>query len=142
MTTARGISLQAATSPYVVNKIDGIRLRIDVTGATNMPTKIFAYQSLPMRPSTGERAAEFDHVCSPPDLADFPEDAPIPGQRPDWFRTSFVDVFLRSEADALRMWNLVIADVSSLKLSLDTCATLQPYATIDIGAPVTTSSSA
>ena len=138
----RYICLSAATSPWVANRIDGIRLRVTVTEADGMPSKIFAYQSIKMRPSTNQSVSAFDHVCSPPDLADYPEDTPLVGSQPDWFRTDFVDVLLRSEDEALRVWDLIVVDVMVLKKSLDTTDILQPFDSACIGtAPADTSSS-
>lgn len=135
MTAARSICLKWAASPSRVNVIDGVRLRIEAVDAVGMPTKVFAYQSLPMRPATNESVAAFDHVCSPPDLADYPEDAPLPGSRPDWLRTNFVDLLLRSNHEAQAVLQQVIADVAALKFSLDATDKLQPGGELWIGTP-------
>ncbi len=137
----RYICLSWACSPFRVNVTDGIRLRIDITDASGMPKKIFAYQSLPMRPATNERAHAFDHVCSPPDLADYPEDNPLPNSHPDWLRLSYVDLFLRAETEAQAFLHQVIADIQSLKYTLDVLDTLQPGTEVCIGTVPTDSSS-
>lgn len=123
---ARRIHLTWATSAYRYNLTDGIRLRIEADEAEEMATKIFAYQTLPMTPATGERTAAFDHVCSPVDLEEFPEDEPLAQHRPQWFRLAYLDVLLRSVQEVDDYLADVIADVRSLKATLDTMDTLLP----------------
>ena len=122
----RAIKIRWACSHYIANVYDGVRVRFDVVEATGMPMKIFGYLGQPMRPSTGERAHAFDHVCSPPDLAEYPEDEPYPNVRPDWLRLSYVDVLVRSLDEAHDFIEAVREDVRRLKATLDTMDTLVP----------------
>jgi hypothetical protein len=74
---------------FVPNLIDGFRFTIQVTGASQMPTKIFRYRVVPTKvqasvdqpPTAIELMGVFDGVCSPADLEDFPEDWPAQNAR-------------------------------------------------------------
>jgi hypothetical protein len=129
----RRVQLSWAVSAYNFNGTDGVRVRIEAVNAEEMPAKIFAYLLMPMRPGAGAREGAFSHVCSPTDLVEFPEDDPIPGHRPEWFRLNYVDVHLRSRSEAKQLIQDVIDDVNSLKATLDTMDTLIPGGTIWVG---------
>lgn len=126
---ARGITLRWFASHYKmrdVNVIDGVRVRIEVECALGMDNKVFAYRMLPLSPKTGEAVGHFSHVCSPPDLAEFPEDEPVTGYAPEWFRLSYVDVLIRSMEEADDFINIVRQDVRSLKKTLDRMDVIVP----------------
>jgi len=139
--SGRRIQLSWAVSRYNYHSTDGVRVRIEAANAELMPEKIFAYLLLPMKPAAGEREGAFSHVCSPTDLAEFPEDDPVPGVRPEWFRLNYVDVQLRSRSEAKQFIQDVIDDVQRLKSTLDTMDTLQSGGTIWVGSPPSDSSS-
>lgn len=140
--SGRRVQLTWAVSRYEYQGIDAVRVRIEAASANLMPAKIFAYLLLPMKPGAGEREGAFSHVCSPVDLAEYPEDEPIPGHRPEWFRLNYVDVHLRSRAEAKQFIQDVLDDVNRLKNTLDVMDTLQTGGTLWIGgAPEEDSSS-
>lgn len=134
----RNIHVQWSTSRYFMNNIDGIRIRIETPEAAMMPTKIFAYQMLPVRPGSDEQIATFDHVCSSVDLEEYPEDAAAPNSRPAWLRTNYVDVFLRSREEVRAFLNSVLEDIQILKNTLDIADELVPDGDVWIGAHVET----
>jgi hypothetical protein len=138
---SRHIQLKWAVSHYVYNVLDGVRVRIWVESAVGVTAKVFAYQQFPKNPTTGEQAGVFDHVCSPPDLEEFPEDAPEPASRPAWFRLSYVDVIVRSVAEVDAFIEDVRADVRSLKATLDVMDELVPTGEEWIGGEPDNSSS-
>lgn len=133
--TGRNVHLEWSVSRYDINDIDGIRLRITATEATGMPTKIFAYQMLPVRPGGTEQVAAFDHVCSSVDLEEYPEDQAVPNSRPAWFRLNYVDVMVRSRDEAREFINSVLEDVQMLKNTLDIADELLPGGDAWIGTP-------
>ena len=133
--TPRNIHLEWAVSRYDINDIDGIRIRITATEANNMPTKIFAYQMLPVKPGGAQSVAAFDHVCSSVDLEEYPEDEAVPNSRPAWFRLNYVDVMVRSREEAREFINSVLEDVKILKNTLDTADELLPGGDTWIGPP-------
>ncbi|NDE17361.1 hypothetical protein EBZ80_20765, partial [bacterium] len=116
---------------------DGIRVRITASNAANMSDKIFAYQMLPLKPGASEKVGAFDHVCSPTDLEEYPEDDPIMNARPAWFRLNYVDVLLRSRAEVKSFIESVIDDVQRLKTTLDLTDTLLPGGETWVGPPLT-----
>jgi hypothetical protein len=122
--TGVAIKLAIATSRWKANQLDGVRVRVQAVDALDMPTKIFAYLTLPMDPTTGTRTATFDHVCSAADLQDFPEDTPIPGMSPEWLRLNYVDVVLRSWEDVTDLISKIKEDVQGLRDTLAEMDTL------------------
>jgi hypothetical protein len=138
---ARRIKLKWATSRFVLNQIDGIRVRIEVQCAYNVTGAIFAYRNLPTDPNTGEKAGWFDHVCSPADLEEFPANAPIPGSMPEWFRLEYVDVFLRSRVEVDDFITSVRSDVQQLVSTLNIMDTIEPEGYDAIGGPLICASS-
>ena len=131
-----------AVSPYHFNGTDGVRVRLEVTEANLMPAKLFAYILMPMMPGAGQREGAFSHICSPTDLAEYPEDEPLAGIRPEWFRLNYVDVHLRSRSEAKRLIQDIVDDVNALKNTLDLMDTLIPGGSVWVGgAPPEDSSS-
>jgi len=133
--SSRRVKLTWQVSRYNYHSTDGIRVRITASNAALMPTKIFAYLLLPLKPGEEERIGAFDHICSPTDLEEYPEDAPIPDARPEWFRLDFVDVLLRSRAEVEAFIRDVADDVQRLKATLDLTDTLLPGGQLWVGNP-------
>ena len=133
--SARSIHLTWSVSRYLTTDTDGIRVRIEADDSNLMPTKVFAYQMLPVKPGEEDRVGAFDHVCSPVDLEEYPEDQPLPNSRPAWFRLDYVDVLLRSRAEVKAFINSVVEDVQTLKTTLDITEELVPDGDLWIGQP-------
>ena len=137
----RRIKISWATSRYILGRYDGIRIRFDVLSSAEMPIRIFAYRMLPLNPSTGAKVGHFSNVCSPSDIEEYPEDEPIAGHRPEWFRLSFVDVYVRSLEEADDFITKVRRDVRRLKRTLDIMDTLGSGGEENLGADEPSSSS-
>jgi hypothetical protein len=133
LSASRRIKLTWSVSRYYYNGTDGLRVRIETSDAVDMPNKIFAYLLTPLQPGATERTGEFNHVCSPSDLEEYPEDEPISGQRPEWFRLAFVDVVLRSRTEVYAFIRDTAADVHQLKRSLDITDRVYPAGELWIG---------
>jgi|688.fasta_scaffold201458_2 hypothetical protein len=131
----RNVHLEWSVSRYDINDIDGIRVRITATEANNMPTKIFAYQMLPVRPGATEQVAAFDHVCSSVDLEEYPENQAFPNSRPAWFRLDYVDVMVRSREETREFIINILEDVQLLKNTLDIADDLLPGGDTWVGTP-------
>lgn len=129
----RAVRLSWSVSRYRYQDTDGIRVRITADQAVLMPDKIFAYMLLPLKPGAGAKVGAFDHVCSPVDLEEYPEDEPIPGSRPEWFRLNYVDVLLRSRTEVYEFIKDVISDVKRLKNTLNLMDNLIPGGEMWIG---------
>lgn len=131
----RRIRLAWTVSRYNFETTDGIRVRIVASNAALMPDKIFAYLLLPLKPGETERVGAFDHICSPTDLEEYPEDDPLPNARPEWFRLNYVDVLLRSRAEVEAFIAAVQEDVQRLKDTLDIADNLLPGGQAWVGVP-------
>jgi hypothetical protein len=139
--TARRVKLTWQASEYQLNQTDGVRIRVDATNAQNMPSKIFAYLLQPLAPGAEARVAAFDHVCSPSDLEEFPENAPAAGAVPAWFRLNYVDIVVRSRTEAHIFIRELAEDVYYLKRTLDATDRVFPAGEIVIGTPIPAPSS-
>ena len=139
----RGLKITHNTSHYVYGRYDGVRVRFVVEEACDMTDKIFAYRMLPVDPATGAAEGHFSHICSSVDLAEYPENEPVAGASPAWFRLNYVDVIIRSWAEALDFIDVVYQDVHSLLDSLNNMDEIAGTSTITFGAacPADSSSS-
>ena len=131
--TERRIHLTWSVSRYLVNNMDGVRVRIVATDSNLMPTTVFAYQIQPLAPEQTEPVAAFDHVCSAVDLEEYPETTPLENVRPAWFRLNYVDVLLRTRDEAKDFIDSVVADVRMLKDTLDITETLDLTGSLWVG---------
>jgi hypothetical protein len=131
----RRIKLTWQVSRYNFHSTDGIRVRITATEAALMSNKIFAYLMLPLKAGADSKAGAFDHICSPTDLEEYPENDPIPNSRPAWFRLDYVDVLLRSRAEVEAFIRDVVEDVQRLKNTLDLMDDLLPGGNVWVGVP-------
>lgn len=121
---ARRLHVTWSLSHYQENRIDGQRLRMDVDIVEDMTDKVFAYLAQTTNATTNTKHAQFDHVCSPSDLEDYPEDEPTPNHLPEWLRLSYVDLILRSRYEADQVREKILEDLRSLKHTLDTMDTI------------------
>jgi hypothetical protein len=121
---------------YVINNIDGFRMKVEALDANGMSNSIFRYLRGPLSASTGLYQDDFDGICSPSDLEEFYENAPEPGANPSWFRKSYVDLVFRSQATANEAWEMMLSDVRILVKTLDTMEAIQPEMTVSIGDPL------
>jgi hypothetical protein len=122
---SHSISLSRDVTGHVDGTIQGTRIKITVTSTTGLSAKLFVYREVPLNPNDATAVAQFDHVASPSDLEDFPEDAPTAGSDPSWFRLNVVDVVVRSRAIADELWDAILKDVTDLKTTLDRLDTFE-----------------
>lgn len=120
---------------YVVNNVDGFRMKIDAYDANNMSAAIFRYLRAPFSAATGTYSDEFDGVCSPSDMEEFPENSPTANSNPAWFRKDSVDLVFRSQTTANETWDKIVSDVNVLVNTLDIMDIIQPEITVSIGNP-------
>jgi hypothetical protein len=134
-TSDRVVKLTWTVSRYNFESTDGIRVRITASEPNLMSAKVFAYLMLPLKPGEEDRVGSFDHVCSPVDLEEYPEDEPLPNSRPAWFRLDYVDVLLRSRAEVEAFIRDVVEDVQRLKGTLDVMDALVAGGSVWVGTP-------
>ena len=87
-------------------------LRAEVVSAEGISPKIFVYHQMP-KGLDGNTFAEFDHVATPVDMQEIPEDAAtdiVP-----WYRTNKVTVWLRNASDLDTAKQLLVNDISWLQ---------------------------
>ena len=87
-------------------------LKVEVVSATEIPSKIFVYHQLPAG-AEGNTFAEFDHVATPVDFQEIPEDAA--SETVPWFRTDKCTVWVRSLDDLATAKQLFVDDISGLQ---------------------------
>lgn len=94
-------------------------LRVEVTSSEDSACKIFVMHQSPPD-AKGNTTSEFDHVATPVDLHEIPEDAAtdtIP-----WYRTDKCEILLRSESDLELAKQLFVDDIGALQKSLEAIA--------------------
>lgn len=87
-------------------------LLVEVVEAKGMSPKIFVYHQMPVG-IEGNSFAEFDHVATPVDLQEIPEDAA--SEIVPWYRTDKCLVWFRSIADMRTGKQLFVDDISWLQ---------------------------
>lgn len=91
-------------------------LKVEVVDSEGAPRKIFVYHQMPAG-IDGNTFAEFDHVATPVDLQEIPEDAAsliVP-----WYRTDTCVVWFRCLSDLQTAKQLFVDDISGLQRTLD-----------------------
>ena len=91
-------------------------LKVEVVGSVGIPTKIFVYHQSPAG-LDGNSYAEFDHIASPVDFQEIPEDAAsdvVP-----WYRTDKCTVWVRSVSDLEMAKQLFVDDINALQRTYD-----------------------
>ena len=86
-------------------------LRVEVVRSEDMPSKIFVYHQSPAG-IDGNTFAEFDHIATPVDFHEIPENAA--SETVPWYRTDKCVVWLRSASDVKTAKQLFVDDISAL----------------------------
>lgn len=87
-------------------------LNVEVVSASKISTKIFVFHQMPAG-AEGNTFSEFDHVATPVDLHEIPEDAA--SETVPWFRTNKCTVWVRSLDDLATAKQLFVDDISELQ---------------------------
>jgi len=134
--TKHGIKLKKfVQTSYVINNVDGFRMKIEAFSANNMNKAIFRYIKGPFNGNAGNYQEDFDGVCSPSDLEEFPIDAPAANANPAWFRKDYVDLVFRSQSTAEETWDRIVKDVTILIKTLDVMDNISQEKIVSIGNP-------
>ena len=91
-------------------------LRVEVLSATGIPTKIFVYHQSPSG-INGNTFSEFDHVATPVDFQEIPEDAA--SNTVPWYRTDKVVVWFRNVSDLNLAKQMFVDDIYALQKTYD-----------------------
>ena len=87
-------------------------LKVEVVSATGMPSKIFVFHQSPAG-TDGNTFSEFDHIATPVDFQEIPEDAA--SETVPWFRTDKCTVWVRSIDDLKTAKQLFVDDIAELQ---------------------------
>jgi len=101
-----------------IGTIEGYRLTVEISEASEMPKEIFVYRAQMMDPFTRLQKAEFEHVAMPSDL----EETPINGVTEDsplLFRLSTLDVLYRDKEELEQHWQDLQVDIQFLVSQLN-----------------------
>lgn len=121
---------------FVINNVDGYRMKIVAYDGNHMTNSIFRYIQGPFSQATGAYYQEFDGVCSPADIEEFPVDSPAANANPAWFRKDYIDLVFRSNVTAEEAWDRIVSDVSKLVSTLDIMDNMVQEKIVDIGDPL------
>lgn len=91
-------------------------LRVEVVGASGISPKIFVYHQSPAGVE-GNTFAVFDHVASPVDFQEIPEDAA--SETVPWYRTSKVEAWFRNVSDMKMAKQMMMDDIALLQKNYD-----------------------
>lgn len=92
-----------------------LALKVEVTRAQAMTPKIFVYHQSPVGP-LGNTYSEFDHVASPVDLHEIPEDQST--ERVPYYRSDKVVVWFRCMDDLVNAKQMFVDDIGALQRSV------------------------
>lgn len=87
-------------------------LHVEVVSASKIPTKIFVFHQMPTG-AEGNTFAEFDHVATPVDFQEIPEDAA--SETVPWYRTDKCTIWVRSIDDLNTAKQLFVDDIHELQ---------------------------
>lgn len=91
-------------------------LKVEVVSSEGIPPKIFVYHQWPAG-IDGNTFAEFDHIATPVDFQEIPEDAA--SEMVPWYRTDKCTVWLRCAKDLKTAKQLFMDDILGLQRSFD-----------------------
>lgn len=89
-------------------------LRVEVVKASGISPKIFVYHQSPAG-IDGNAPAEFDHIATPVDFQEIPEDAA--SEIVPWYRTDKCVLWLRSISDLNLAKQMFVDDINALQRS-------------------------
>jgi hypothetical protein len=103
---------------YEAGRTQGYRIHIQIRGLGGLPSKVFRYLAVLENPLTNTVVGTLDGVCSPVDLEILPENAPLVGQQPPFFRKAEADLVFRSREDAEEALQEILQHLQSLANAL------------------------
>lgn len=112
-----GLKVRFSQSPEH-RSVFNYALKVEVLSSTGgIPTKIFVYHQSPAG-IAGNTYATFDHVATPVDLQEIPEDAA--SETVPWYRTDKVVVWFRNLSDMSLAKQMFVDDITALQRAYDT----------------------
>lgn len=108
-------------------------LVVEVIASSGIPSKIFVYHQPPAG-CTGHTFAEFDHVATPVDFQEIPEDAA--SETVPYYRTNKCVVWTRNVSDIELAKQLLADDIAALQKTYDVLISTNDFTnqtTLDFG---------
>jgi|GEM_PF-5353286 len=99
-------------------------LSAEVISSEGISPKIFVYHQSPSGVD-GNTIAEFDHVASPVDFQEIPEDAAT--ETIPWYRTNKCTLWMRSVEDLQTARQLFVDDILALQRTFDTLSRVEDF---------------
>lgn len=100
-------------------------MKAEVVSASGMPSKVFVYHQMPAGVD-GNTFAEFDHVATPLDFQEIPEDAA--SETVPWYRTDKCTIWTRSVSDLQLVKQTMVDDLSELQRTYSILTSEENYA--------------
>ena len=117
----------------------GVRLKLEVTETAGIDKEIFIYQQRPLDVTAGTFVGDFNHVCSPTDMGNYPvnqaQTEVSKSGLPQFYRSHFVDLLFDSIADADEAEQALWEDIFLLKLNVDRLSRLTSEQVVVVGPP-------
>ena len=99
-------------------------LRVEVVSSEGMPSKIFVFHQMPAG-IEGNTFAEFDHVATPVDFQEIPEDAA--SEIVPWYRTDKCTVWFRSLSDLRMAKQMFVDDIFELQMNFNVLTSKEDF---------------
>lgn len=134
---ARGLLLRRQeVVPVNYTSAQAFRLRIEVVATHGaLDAEVFLFHRQPANPVTGETLDLFLEICSVADLADYPIGAPSGTTEFPFFRTSVVELDVRSRTELETIWATIVAELNTLVSVLERFDTLTTTQEVWVGTP-------
>ena len=110
-----GLKVRFSQSPDV-RGVFAYALKVEVTSAVGIPPKIFVFHQMPAGVD-GNTFAEFDHIATPVDFQEIPEDAA--SETVPWYRTDKCTIWCRSLDDLKTAKQLFVDDIAALQRTFE-----------------------
>ncbi len=137
MAAKRGLTLtRLGPAPIDYQFVGAYRLRITASNPRGgMDQAVFLWREDPYNVVTGETLNTVLNVCSPSDMAEYPEGAPVAGTPYPFFRRDYLEVDVRALSQASVAWDRIVALVGRLCRLLDLFDSLVEVDSAECGAP-------
>lgn len=132
---------RTSMTPYRRGIIIGFTYTVEVLQAEGLPAEIFNFLRIPQPSVPGESDDQFQNVCSPADLAEYPVGGSEPGTNYPFFRLSEVTLRFRNESLAEDAWRCMQTDFQALVTAVEESAQLVVEEEVEYGTPPGSSSS-
>ena len=108
------LTVEYYQTPTQKSQVYGYALRVKVTSAEGMPSKIFVYQRGEQRLNSGNYVDKFINIASPVDMGNVPEDEPQLDAGIPYYRTDEVILYFRCLQDLVESKADISDDINHL----------------------------